>query len=52
MTKQITRVWNFTPDSNPKTICETLQHVEGTAFSNCRPVVGLQIMERARKAAG
>src|ERR1039457_6258488 len=36
MTKQITRVWTFSSDSNPNIEYETLQYANGTTSCNCK----------------
>jgi hypothetical protein len=36
MTKQISRVWSFASDSNPKIEYETLQYRDGTTSCNCK----------------
>ncbi len=36
MTKQISRVWTFSSDSNPDLEYETLQYVDGTTSCSCK----------------
>ncbi len=36
MNKQITRVWSFASDSNPRIEYQTLQYTDGTVSCNCK----------------